>query len=329
MNDHDQTRRHDTALQDAISLATRRVPLIRPGTTIRELVQNLRHGRFDTVTEIAVCEGHTLVGLVPIERVFAAGDDDHVEDHMDRNPPQVTAGIDQEIAVWRAVERNKRAVPVVDDGKRFLGLIPAEQMLRVLLTEHEEDMARLGGSTHDRSMAQSAAEEAIPRRLRHRLPWLLVGLLGALFTAGIISAFEGMLTEHVMLLFFIPSVVYLADAVGTQTETIVIRGLSVGVSIRRIIRRELLTGLIAGIAIALAFFPVALIVWQDMNVAVVVSLSVIAASSVATVVAVALPYVLQRFGTDPAFGSGPLATVIQDLLSVILFLLIAILVLNV
>lgn len=71
------------------------------------------------------------------------------------------------------------------------------------------------------------------RRFWHRLPWLLLGLAGAFLAAGIVGSFERQLEENVILAFFMPGIVYMADAVGTQTETLVVRGISVGVPIRR------------------------------------------------------------------------------------------------
>jgi magnesium transporter len=317
-----------SGLDEAISLATRRVPLAHANATVAEIADGLRGDQFDTATEIPVLDGDRLVGMIRIEDLFAADNDVPAHQLMDPDPPRVREAVDQEIAVWLATQRNQRSIAVVDSADRFLGVIPAERMLGVLLAEHDEDMARLGGYTHDISSARSAAEEKVSRRLKHRLPWLMVGLIGALFTAGMIGAFESLLAEHVMLLFFIPSVVYLADAVGTQTETIIIRGLSVGVSIRGIILRELLTGVFAGITIAAAFLPLSILLWSDVQISIIVSLAIVAACTIATIVAMILPHTLQRFGSDPAFGSGPLATVIQDLLSVALFLLIALIVVS-
>jgi magnesium transporter len=128
----------------------------------------------------------------------------------------------------------------------------------------------------------------------------------------------------VLLALFVPAVVYMADAVGTQTEAIVIRGLSAGVPARRVALRELATGLVVGGLIAVAFIPFALLLWGDGGVAVTVGLALFASTSTATVVAMALPYGLDALGRDPAFGSGPLATVIQDLLSILIYFGVAV-----
>jgi magnesium transporter len=130
---------------------------------------------------------------------------------------------------------------------------------------------------------------------------------------------QSRLQETLILAFFLPGIVYLADAVGTQTETVVIRGLSVGVRIGRIMVRELLAGFGIGLTLALVAVPVVLWRWGAADVALALGLSIFAACSIATVVAMALPWILDRFDMDPAFGSGPLATVIQDLLSIVIF----------
>jgi magnesium transporter len=207
-----------------------------------------------------------------------------------------------------------------------MGFIPPQRLLAILLWEHEEDMTRLGGFLRETAAARTASLEAVVRRFWHRIPWLLVGLLGALAAADIVGAFEAQLQETVALAFFIPGIVYMADAVGTQTETLVVRGLSVGVSIGQIVRREALTGLLIGITLSWAFFPLALWRWGDGRVAMVVALSLLLACSTATFVALALPWLFHRFGKDPAFGTGPLATVIQDLLSIMIYFIIAALV---
>jgi magnesium transporter len=152
---------------------------------------------------------------------------------------------------------------------------------------------------------------------------LIVGLIGAMASAALLAGFEDRLTQHVELAFFLPAIVYMADAVGTQTETLAIRGLSVGVAIRRIYAKELATGVLIGALIATCFLPFALLLWDDLSVAVTVSLALLASCAVASAVALALPSAFHRMGRDPAFGSGPLATVVQDLLSLVIYLGIA------
>jgi magnesium transporter len=151
----------------------------------------------------------------------------------------------------------------------------------------------------------------------------MIGLIGAMASAVIVGAFEAQLDATVVLAFFLPAVVYMADAVGTQTEAVLIRGLSVGVTVRGVVKRELISGALIGLVVGVAFFPFAAIGWGDPDVALALGLALFASCSIATLVAMALPWAFQRLGRDPAFGSGPLATVIQDLLSIAVYLAIA------
>lgn len=129
--------------------------------------------------------------------------------------------------------------------------------------------------------------------------------------ADAVGWFEAVIERRIVLAFFIPMLVYLADAAGTQTETIVVRGLSVGVGMRRMVGRELFAGLAIGALLALVAGPLVWLRWGDADVALVVALALLAACAIATLVAMGLPWLLDAFGIDPAFASGPLATVIQ------------------
>jgi magnesium transporter len=129
--------------------------------------------------------------------------------------------------------------------------------------------------------------------------------------------------KEVLLAFFVPAVVYMADAVGTQTETVVIRGMALGIGIRSIFARELAGGLVIGALLGGFFFLFVLAVWNEMRVAAAVALALGISCSVASLVAMALPYGLARLGGDPAYGSGPLAMVIQDLLSILAYFAVA------
>jgi magnesium transporter len=300
----------------------RLVPVTTPATRAEDLRKSLQGVHFESATHIGVCEGGRLVGVVRVEELFSAAPDVQIDAIMDNDPPVVAPGIDQEKAAWKAVQHGESALAVVDDGGRFVGFIPPDRLLAVLLHEHDEDMARLGGFLRDSSMARAASEEPVVKRFWHRVPWLLVGLLGALLAADIVGAFEQQLQANVMLAFFIPGIVYLADAVGTQTEALVIRGLSVGVPIGGVVRREVYTGLLVGVTLAAVFFPIGLWRWSDADMVAAVALAILAACTTASAVALALPWLLNRVGLDPAFGSGPLGTVIQDLLSVVIYMVI-------
>lgn len=303
--------------------ATRRVPTAQPGQSVGEVRESLVGKGFDSAADVAVLEGERLVGLVELKRVLAADANEQVSELMDADPMVVAPGTDQEVVAWHTVHQGGSSLGVVDDRGEWVGLIPPHAMLEVLLSAHDQDLARMGGYVAGASLAREAAEEPIPRRLVHRLPWLVLGLLGAMASTVIVAAFERQLAELVLLAFFLPGVVYMADAVGTQTEAVLIRGLAVQINVRRMAKRELATGVLMGALLGAAFYPFALFGWGNGDVALGVGLALFASASIATTVAMVLPLIFRRFGADPAFGSGPLATVIQDLLSIAVYLAIA------
>lgn len=309
----------ETAAQHACA----QVAVVTPNQLAEDVRQQLIGQRYESVSHVVVCDCRRFLGVVRIEDLLAAPADTTLGDLMDPDAPVVAPGVDQEVAAWQAVRNQESALAVVDEDGCFVGIIPPHRLLAVLLSEHEEDLSRLGGFTRSTAAARTTSEEPVERRFWHRIPWLFVGLGGALLAADLVGWFEDQLQHTVMLAFFIPGIVYLADAVGTQTETVVVRGLSVGVAMRRMAVRELVTGLVIGLALGMVAGPLVWWRWGEADVAISVGLSVFAACSTATLAAMALPWLLDTFALDPAFGSGPLATVIQDLLSIVIYFAIA------
>ena len=303
--------------------ATSRVPLAQPDELAADVRSATVGAAYACADDVAVLADGVLVGIVPIERLLAAGKRDRIAQLMDADPPLVAPDTDLESVAWEMVRRGESSVAVVDEHSRFIGLIPPHRMVRVLLTEHDEDVARLGGYMASTQRARQAAEEPVSRRLWHRLPWLLLGLVGAFLAAVVVGRFDDELEQNVLLAFFLPGVVYMSAAIGTQTQTVVIRGFSVGVTMRDTLRRELASGLFLSTAIAAVFVPIALLGWGDIDLAIGVGLALLASSLAATVIALALPWIFERLGADPAFGSGPLATVLQDIFTIAIYFAVA------
>jgi magnesium transporter len=303
--------------------ATRRVPIAAPSDHVGAVRERLVDGPYDAVEDVVVLDEERVVGLVPIEILLASPSDVRVDAVMDLEPPVVGPHTDQARVAHQMVDRAECSIAVVDADDRFVGLIPPHRMLAVLLSDYDRSLARLGGYASRGREARTAAEEPVRRRIWHRLPWLLVGLVGAMLSAVVMASFETQLERNVLIAFFVPAVVYMADAVGTQTETVLIRAMATGVTARSIARREITSGVVIGMLVASAFFLFALAAWGDASVATAVALALVASCSIASLVALVLPAVLRYFDQDPAFGAGPLATVVQDLLSVVVYLAIA------
>ncbi|MGK2932211.1 MAG: magnesium transporter [Solirubrobacterales bacterium] len=300
------------------------MPIYLPTDSAGHVRDSMVGRRFDQVEEIVVVEEGNLVGMLRLNELLEAAPDARLSELVTSSPVVLEPGTTGEAAAWQLAREGQANLAVTDDEGKFSGLVPAHQLIGHLLTNHDEDVARLGGYLASTNSARLAAEEPIRRRLRHRLPWLLVGLVGAMLSAILVGSFEAQLDAKVLLAFFVPAVVYMADAVGTQTETLLIRGMSANIDMKKVVRREMATGVIMGVLVGAAFYPFALVGWGDEKVALAVALALFASCAMATTVATVLPRVLAHFGTDPAFGAGPLATIVQDLLSIAVYLAIAI-----
>jgi magnesium transporter len=261
-----------------------------------------------------------LVGVLHVTALLGLSDSERVEDHMLAAPPCVRADADQETVAQAAIRLGLSAIPVEDEQGRFTGVVPATALLRVLRFEHHEDLDRLSGVLRRVERVTRAADESPSRRVMERLPWLLVGLVGSAIAAWVVSHFEATLEREVTAAFFIPGIVYLADAIGTQTETVAVRGLAQSlVNPAKTFWKELGTGLLLGSILALLVLPAIWVTFGDLRLAVSVALATLTAGTVAAVVGFAFPLALFRLGWDPALGSGPLATVVQDVLSLLAY----------
>jgi magnesium transporter len=212
------------------------------------------------------------------------------------------------------------ALPVIDREGILAGVMPAQALLHVLRREHVEDLHRLAGIRRETAQARHAIEDPPLRRARHRLPWLLVGLAGGALATAAMAGFHGTIERTLATAFFVPALVYIADAIGTQSEAIAVRGLSLTrAGIGDMIVGELRTGMLMGGALGLVAYVPILLAFGDPRLAGAVATSIFVAGSLASAIGIGFPWALARRGLDPAYGSGPLATVIQDILTIIVY----------
>lgn len=307
----------------AAELMTPAVPTARPTDTVGGALAALRERRPEEASHVyLVDEESRLVGQVPVETLVIAPLD-AVLDGLQGDPPLEVHPEDKAEAVaLLAVEQHDADVAVVDAQRRLLGAIPIGRLLAQLHEEHVDDFLRLGGvgTAHPAPTERHDTGDAF----RARILWLILGLAGGFLAGGIASLFEAALEREITLAFFLPLVVYMADAVGTQTETILVRALSYGkVSLSVQLMREGALGLLIGATIGVLAMVGFLVFGGSWPVAMVVGLTLTVTAVIATIVASLLPWGLDRMGADPALAGGPVATVVQDLLSVAVYLGIA------
>ena len=309
--------RHETVGEHLVASVARG----RSGETAAEMLRRIAEEKPDSVELICVVDdAGRLLGAFPGARLLRLAAAVKLREAMDPAFPRVGADADQERAASLALHNGVDALPVVDREGRLAGVMPTQALMQVLRREHVEDLHRLAGIRRETVQARHAIEEPPMRRARHRLPWLLVGLAGGALATAAMAGFEATLQRVVAVAFFVPGLVYIADAIGTQSEAVAVRGLSLThAGIAHLLSAELRTGMLIGAALgAIAFLPITL-AFGDARLAAAVSASIFIAGSIAAAIGIGLPWLLARRGLDPAYGSGPVATVIQDILSILVY----------
>jgi len=310
-------RRHETVGAHVVASVVR----ARPEDTAAQVLARLAHEKPAAAELILVVgEDARLQGVLPMARLFAAAGERRLGEIAERDFPRIEAGIDQERAASLALHHGVDALPVVDAQGCPLGVMPAQAIMQVLRREHVEDLHLLSGIQREASQARHAIEDPPLRQVRHRLPWLAAGLAGSALATAAMAGFESTLRETIAVAFFVPAIVYLADAIGTQSESIAVRGLSLTrTGIAHLLAGEMRTGMLLGATLGLlAFLPV----WaffESARLAAAVAVAVFGAGTVAAGLGLLLPWWLARAGRDPALGSGPVATVIQDVVSLLVY----------
>lgn len=292
-----------------------------PGETAGALRERIRQDRHKGWELICVVDNRgRLLGTLTAPELLLLDERQLLSRAAHAHRPHVHPGTDQEHMASLALHHGATAMPVVAEDGRLAGVVGSSTLMHILRREHVEDIHRLAGIARESHQARQALQAPPMRRLRHRLPWLLAGLGGSVVATLLVSRFEGMLAARPALAFFVPGLVYLADAIGTQSEAIAVRGLSLShARFAPLFAGELRTGLLIGLVLALLAFPMIWLVFGDAGLAGTVALALGIASMLASLLGLAMPYLLDRLGTDPAYGSGPMATIVQDVLSLAIY----------
>ena len=292
------------------------------------VIRSLRGQQFDCADTIFVTdEANHLEGIVRINDLFADGDRP-IREIMEDKHEAVSVRSDQEEIALLAMELDMIAVPVVDDDNKLIGAVPPENLFRILRAEHMEDLQRMAGiTTHERGPVVSLNAPLFDR-FRRRLPWLIFGLLASCIITVVMAGFEESLSANVAVAFFVPALVYIAGAIGIQAVSVAVRGLSDdAVPIGKLLREEIVIGIAIGASLGLVAFVLVYLTFGSVPLSLSVALAVLMGGTLSAVVGFGLPWLFQRLGSDPALGSGPICTIIQDVVSLLIyFVLVSILI---
>ena len=324
--DPDRSAGDGRRIQTVAHYVATRVPTVEPGQQAGATRALLTGKRYDDASHVFVVGAdRRLLGVIAMADLLAADADKPIaESFTTGNCPVVVPGADREDAASLAIRAGVSVLAVCDADGRFVGAVPADALMSILRDEHLEDLHHMAGILGKSDAAKDALSGPPHRRALYRMPWLLVGMAGSAVATLMMSRFETALAAHITVAFFIPAIVYLADAVGTQSEAVAVRGLSLSdTDLAPLLTGELGTGILIGVTLGSLAFPLVWLAFGSTALAATVAIALVAASSIATTIGFLLPWMFARLGYDPALGSGPLGTVIQDVLSLLIYFLIA------
>jgi magnesium transporter len=296
------------------------IPRAHIDTPVEQVIDALRGSVFECADTVFVTDtSGQLQGIVRINDLFADGQV-RIGDIMEPEHEAVRLDADQEQIAALAMRLNMIAVPVVDGNERLIGVVPPEALFRILREEHMEDLQLIAGITPHDDGPSAALDASIMNRISRRLPWLVFGLVASSLITVVMVRFEHALAANVAVAFFVPALVYIAGAIGTQAVSVSVRSLARDdVQILPLLRDELVIGIGIGAALGVLAAGAVLGVFGDRLLATAVGLSVLAGGAMSAVVGFGLPWVFQKLGSDPAMGSGPICTIIQDVASLFIY----------
>ncbi|MBN1420920.1 MAG: magnesium transporter [Planctomycetes bacterium] len=279
----------------------------------------------ETVYSIfAIDDEGRLAGIVPLEKLVFAAPEKRVAELSVPCPTAVHPEDDQE-QVARVIQKyDLLGVPVTDADGRIVGIVTQDDVMDVLEEEATEDAQRMAAvAPLDTPYFHARFLELV----RKRGGWLVVLFLAEMFTGTAMRHFEDVLSRALALMFFVPLVISSGGNSGSQSATLITRGLAVGdVTLRdwwRISVRELLVGATLGLFLGLVGFGRAMLWGTSVGVGIVVGLTLITVVAVMTTVGGMLPLILKRVGFDPAIASSPFVASLADVSGVLIYLSMA------
>jgi len=308
---------------------TSRVPTAKPEETLGDVQQricaNMRN--FDTVDYIYVLDNEEkLVNIFSVRALYS-------------NPPQkrvgsmsapkklctVKEGTDRERAAYLALKYHITSVPILYKNGCFAGVIDADAIHRILYNELREDLMRFAGIRHMKSVTTSALQTPIGLALKHRLPWLLLGMAGGILSAGIIDLFEETLKQYLLLAAFIPLIVFTTNAVALQMTAFLIRDLATETDLPfgKYVLHELRIAAVLAIVCGMLLTAIVHMLYGDPKTSIVLGLGLFCGILTSIFTGTVVPYTFYRLKLDPADASGPIGTIIQDNVSIVIYFSIA------
>lgn len=302
--------------------------------TVRQCLEHIKEAGLDSET-VYTCyvmdRDRMLLGVVSLRALVMADGNEIVADIMHDDPMSINVLTDQEEVSNIFKRYGILALPVVDKEGRLVGIITVDDIFDVIDDEVTEDFQRMAGVTGDSD--EDYLDMSVFKHARNRLPWLFILMISYIFTGNIIANVENLVAAIPALVIYMPMVMGTGGNSGSQSATLIIRGLATeDIEVKdflRVLWKEFRTSIIVGVVLSL--LNMARIVFLDRRgflVALTVSASMCLVVMVAKMVGSMLPIIAKKIGIDPALMAGPLVSSLTDMISLAIYFQMATMILN-
>ncbi|MDR1210249.1 MAG: magnesium transporter [Clostridiales bacterium] len=312
------------------SIMTAEFTDLKKGMSVADAIKRIRRVGEDRET-IYTCyvtdETRHLIGVITVRDLLLADDDASVDDLMDYDVVSVGTAQDREEAVQLIARYGFMALPVVDAENRLVGIVTVDDAVDVIQEENTEDFEKMA------AMTPSEAEylkTSVFRLARNRLTWLLVLMVSGMITGYILGYYEELFAVLPLLVTFIPMLADTGGNAGSQSSTMVIRGMVLGEVYTgdwaKVLLKEIVVSVIVAVPLAAVNYLRIILMYSQDNrfaIGIVVSLAMVCTVVIANTIGGLLPIAAKRFRIDPAIMAAPLITTIVDALSLIIYFNIA------
>ena len=314
-------------------LMTTDVFTLNQNTTCKIALKTLQHQKeAEMVFYLYITDDENcLVGIASLRALTTTTPETLLKNIMVKHIHSVSPETDQEEVAQIVAQYNYLAVPVLDTQKHLLGIVTVDDIVDVIREEATEDFLKMAGAGKDREILLKSTWE----NAKARIPWLFASWIGGIITATIIGSFEHMLKNIIALAAFIPVIIGMGGNIGTQSSTIIVRGMATGRiefgNELKILIKEIHVGIILGIiyGIMLGIFAKYQFIKADPFLGIVIGLSICCSMIIAAGVGAFTPLMLRKLDVDPAIATGPFVTTSIDILGVLIYFIIARTLLNI
>ena len=272
-----------------------------------------------------VDKSEKLIGVFSIKDLFRFSKNTKIEKFMIKDVIHISSSANYKLISRLTLRHGIKALPVIENNK-LIGVIPPKEVLKILNQVVRKEIFDIAGIHKSHLDYEHTQQVPLYKNIVHRIPWLIIGLMGIMVTASFLGSFEKILDEYIILAFFIPTIVYISGALANQIQTIFTRDLAVigdKINIKRYLVKQGIVNIIMSLIISIVLFFLISIFWSQKYLALVISISALSALMVTSIASFLITFSIEKLGGDPALGAGPFATVVSDATSIIIYFAVA------